>query len=177
MAKVKYQIDPAHSSVQFSVRHMMISNVRGEFRKISGTVTHDPDRLQDSAVEVTIDAASISTGDAQRDTHLKSADFLDVEQFPTITFRSKEITQSGDGGKIRGDLTVHGVTREVVLNVDGPSPEAKDPYGNLRIGASAATKISRNDFGLKWNSALETGGVLVGDELKIEIDVQAIRQN
>jgi polyisoprenoid-binding protein YceI len=176
MAEVKYQIDPTHSSVHFSVRHMMISNVRGEFRKVSGTVTYDPDRPQDSTVEVTIDAASISTGDAQRDTHLRSADFLDVEQFPTITFRSKQITQSGDGGKVRGDLTVHGVIREVVLHVEGPSPEAKDPYGNLRIGASAATKISRNDFGLKWNSALETGGVLVGDELKIEIDAQAIRQ-
>ncbi len=177
MAKVKYQIDPAHSSVHFSIRHMMISNVRGEFSKVSGTVTYDADRPQDSTVEATIDAASISTGDAQRDTHLKSADFLDVEHFPTIAFRSKEITQSGDGGKIRGDLTVHGVIREVVLNVEGPSPEAKDPWGNLRIGASATTKISRNDFGLKWNSALETGGVLIGDELKIDIDVQGVRQN
>ena len=177
MAKIKYQIDPAHSSAQFSVRHMMISNVRGEFTKVSGTITYDPDSPQDSTVEATIDAASISTGDAQRDAHLKSADFLDVEHFPTITFRSKEITKSGDGGKIKGDLTVHGVTREVVLDVEGPSLEVKDPYGNLRIGASATTKISRNDFGLKWNSALETGGVLIGDELKINIDVEAIRQN
>ncbi len=176
MSKIKYQIDPAHSSAHFSVRHMMISNVRGEFSKISGAIIYDSDRPEDSTVEANIDASSISTGDAQRDAHLKSADFLDVEHFPVIIFRSKEITKSGDGGKLKGDLTIHGETREVVLEVEGPSPEAKDPWGNLRIGASAAAKISRNDFGLKWNSALETGGVLVGDELKITIDAQAIRE-
>ena len=176
MSKAKYQIDPAHSSVHFSVRHLMISNVRGEFTKVTGTIVYDAEHPEDSTVEANIDASSINTRDAQRDTHLKSADFLEVEKFAAITFRSTEITRSADGGKIKGDLTVHGVTREVVLDVEGPSPESKDPWGNLRIGASASSKISRGEFGLKWNSALETGGVLVGDELKITIDAEAIRE-
>ncbi|MGC1968539.1 MAG: YceI family protein [Candidatus Acidiferrales bacterium] len=177
MSQVRYQIDPAHSAAHFSVRHMMISNVRGEFTKVSGTILFDAQNPENSSVEVDIDASSITTRDAQRDAHLKGADFLDVEHFPLLTFLSKSITTSEDGGKIRGDLTIHGVTREVVLNVEGPEAEAKDPWGNLKIGGAATTKISRKDFGLSWNAALETGGVLVGDEVKIEIDVQAIRQS
>ncbi|HEV2275596.1 MAG TPA: YceI family protein [Acidobacteriaceae bacterium] len=176
MSLVKYQIDPAHSSAHFSIRHMMISNVRGEFTKVSGVIGYDAEHPENSTVEASIDASSISTTDAQRDAHLKSADFLDVEQFPVLTFRGKKTIPGKDGGKIIGDLTIHGVTREVTLDVEGPEPEAKDPWGNLRIGASATAKISRKEFGLTWNAALETGGVLVGDEVKITIDVQGIRE-
>jgi polyisoprenoid-binding protein YceI len=175
MSQITYEIDPAHSSVHFSVRHMMLSNVRGEFAKLTGTIKYDPDNPSNSSVEVTIDAASISTRDAQRDTHLKSADFLDVEKFPTLTLKSKKITPKSGGGTITGDLTIHGVTREVTLDVEGPTPEAKDPWGKQRIGASATAKLSRKDFGLVWNAALETGGVLVGDEVKMTIDVEAVR--
>jgi polyisoprenoid-binding protein YceI len=177
MSQVKYQIDPAHSAAHFSVRHMMISNVRGEFTKLSGTILYDAQNPENSSVEATIDGSSITTGDAQRDTHLKSADFLDIEHFPSLTFRSKSITKGENGGKVIGDLTIHGVTREIVLNVEGLAPEAKDPWGNFRIGGTATTKVSRKDFGLSWNAALETGGMLVGDDVKIEIDVQAIRQS
>ena len=178
MAKLKYQIDPAHSSAQFSIRHLMISNVRGEFSKLSGAIVYDSEHPEQSSVDVTIDVASISTREAQRDTHLKSGDFFDAEKFPAITFKSKEILkhQSGDL-KLKGDLTIRGVSREVVLDVEGPSPESKDPWGNLRIGASATTKINRKEFDLTWNSALETGGLLVGDEVKITLDIQAIRQS
>jgi polyisoprenoid-binding protein YceI len=170
-----YQIDPAHSSAGFTVRHMMITNVRGGFRKVSGTVVYDAETLANSSVEATIDAA-INTMDDQRDTHLKSADFLDVEKFPTITFKSKKVAASGEGeAKVTGDLTIHGVTREVVLNVEGPTAEGADPWGNKRIGLSATTKIKRSDFGLTWNAVLEAGGMLVGDDLKIEIEISAIR--
>ncbi len=129
-----------------------------------------------STVDATIDATSINTRDDQRDGHLKSADFLDVEKFPTITFHSKQIQpHDGDGGKVTGDLTIHGVTREITLDVEGPDPEIKDPWGKQRVGASATAKLSRKDFGLIWNAALETGGVMVGDEVKITIDVEAVR--
>jgi polyisoprenoid-binding protein YceI len=175
MSQVTYEVDPVHSSVHFSVRHMMLSNVRGEFTKISGTLKLDAQNPANSAVEVTIDASSINTHDAQRDTHLKSADFLDVEKSPSLIFRSEQIVPHQGGGTIKGDLTIRGVTREVTLDVEGPTPEVKDPWGKQRIGASATTKLNRKDFGLTWNSALETGGVLVGDEVKITIDVQAVR--
>lgn len=174
--KTTYKIDPAHSSVQFVVRHMMITNVRGGFSSVNGTVEYDPANTADARVDATIDVATISTLDAQRDTHLKSPDFLDAAQFPTITFKSKKVVPSGDGeAKITGDLTIHGVTREVVLNVEGPTPEGKDPFGNTRVGASASTKIKRSEYGLTWNAALEAGGVLVGDDLKIELEISAIR--
>jgi polyisoprenoid-binding protein YceI len=176
MSKIIYQIDSAHSSAQFTVRHMMISNVRGEFTKLSGGIAYDPADPANSSIDATIDAASINTRDAQRDGHLKSADFFDVEQFPALTFRSKGVAVRDGEGKVTGDLTIHGVTREVVLHVEGPTPEAKDPWGNLRIGATATAKINRKDFGLNWNAALEAGGVLVGEEVKITIDVEAIRQ-
>lgn len=175
MPQITYEIDPAHSSVHFSVRHMMLSNIRGEFTKMSGTIKFDPDNPSNSSVETIIDAASINTRDAQRDTHLKSADFLEAEKFPALTFRSTQITPHSDGGKVTGDLTIHGVSRLITLDVEGPTPEMKDPWGKQRIGASATTKLSRKDFGLVWNAALETGGVLVGDEVKITIDVEAVR--
>jgi polyisoprenoid-binding protein YceI len=176
MSQVTYQIDPAHSAAHFSVRHMMISNVRGEFTKVSGTVQYDAANPANSSVEALIETASINTCEPQRDTHLKSADFFDVEKFPEIAFRSKSVA-AGDGElQVKGDLTIHGVTREVALTVEGPTPEAKDPWGNQRIGASATTKINRKDFGLGWNVVLEAGGVLVGEEIKISIDLEAVRQ-
>jgi polyisoprenoid-binding protein YceI len=176
MSQVKYQIDSAHSSAHFSVRHMMISNVRGEFTKLSGTIIYDSENPANSRIDAVIDAASISTREAQRDTHLKSADFLDVEKFPTIAFQGKEISGLGTEWRVKGNLTIHGVTQLVTLDVEGPTPETKDPWGNQRIGASVTAKMYRKDFGLTWNSTLEAGGVLIGDEVKITIDLEAIRQ-
>ena len=173
--KTTWKIDPAHSSAHFIIRHMMITNVRGGFSAVQGTVVYDPDDLSSSSIDVTIDKKSLSTGDATRDTHLKSPDFLDVEKYPTITFKSEKITKDGDGLKVVGDLTIHGVTREVALNVEGPTGEQKDPYGNIRVGASATTKIKRSDFGLTWNAALETGGIMLGDDLKLELEVSLIK--
>jgi polyisoprenoid-binding protein YceI len=174
--KTTYQIDTAHSGAQFTVRHMMITNVRGGFRKVSGTVVYDAENPSASTIEADIDAASISTNEDQRDAHLRSADFLDVEKFPTITFRSTSVQPDGDGAfRVAGDLTIHGVTRPVTLAVEGLTPETKDPWGNLRSGASATTKIKRSDFGLTWNAALETGGLVVGDELKIELDLSLVK--
>jgi polyisoprenoid-binding protein YceI len=154
---------------------MMITNVRGGFSGVQGMVVYDPDDLSSSSVDVTIDKNTLSTGDANRDTHVKSAEFLDVENYPSITFKSKKITKDGDGLKIIGDLTLHGVTKEVALNVEGPTDEQKDPWGNIRVGASATTKIKRSDFGLTWNAALETGGIMLGDDLKLEVDVSLIK--
>ena len=173
--KTTWKIDPAHSSAQFVVRHMMITNVRGSFSGVQGTVVYDPADLGSSSVDVTIDKSTLNTGDTNRDTHVKSADFLDVEKHPTIMFKSKKITRDGDDLKVIGDLTVHGVTKEVGLNVDGPTEEQKDPWGNIRVGASATTKIKRSDYGLTWNAALETGGIMLGDDLKIELDVSLIK--
>jgi polyisoprenoid-binding protein YceI len=154
---------------------MMVANVRGEFSKVTGTVVADPDAPQNSRVEAHIDAASIHTRDEQRDTHLKSGDFLDVEKYPEITFVSKKIAGSDGEWKLTGDLTIHGVTREVTLAVEGPAPEMKDPWGNVKSGASAVTKINRKDFGLVWNVGLETGGLLVGDEVTITLEVELLR--
>ena len=174
--KTTYTIDPAHSGAHFTVRHMMITNVRGGFKKVTGTVVHDPENPADSSVQAEIDSASISTNDDQRDAHLRSADFLDVEKFPTITFRSTRVTPEDDGEwKLAGDLTIHGVTRPVVLDLEELGQESKDPWGNFRVGASAKTKIKRSDFGLTWNAALEAGGLLVGDELKIELDLSLVK--
>ena len=172
-----WKIDSSHTSATFSVRHMMVTNVRGEFQKVSGTVQFDAAAPEKSAIDVVIEVASVSTRDAQRDTHLKSADFFDVENHPLMTFKSKSIKAKGAGHyALTGDLTIRGATHEVTLDVEGPSPEHKDPWGMTRIGASASTKIKRSDFGLKWNAALETGGVLVGDEVKIELDVELIKE-
>jgi len=174
---VTYAIDPAHTTVDFRVRHLMVSNVRGEFSGVSGTVVHDPTNPANSKIEAIIDATTIATRDPQRDAHLKSADFLDVEKFPKITFVSTKITPASDGEwKAAGNLTVHGVTKEVTLKVEGPTPESKDPWGNVKIGASATTKINRKDFGLVWNVGLETGGVLVGDEVAIHLELELAKQ-
>ncbi|WP_413612784.1 YceI family protein [Bdellovibrio sp. HCB-110] len=167
-----WQIDTAHSSANFSIKHMMIAKVHGGFEKLSGTLQYDASDVTKSYIEASIDAASINTREAQRDGHLKSADFFDVEKYPTINFKSKKVERDGDDLKVTGDLTIHGVTKEVVLDVEGPSAEMKDPYGNIKIGISATTKIKRKDFGLSWNAALEAGGVLVGDDVAISLDVQ-----
>ena len=174
--KTTYKIDPAHSNAQFTVRHMMITNVRGGFRNVSGTIEYDAANPAESSINAVIDAGTINTNDEKRDEHLKSADFLDVAAYPTITFKSRKIVNAGNGQwKATGDLTIHGVAREVTLDVEGPTGEAKDPYGNTRIGASATTKIKRSDFGVTFNAPVETGGILIGDELKIELDISAIR--
>jgi polyisoprenoid-binding protein YceI len=170
-----WQLDPAHSSVQFSIRHMMISNVRGEFRTFSATATGDPLKPAEASVKATIDAASIDTGDEKRDAHLKNPDFLDVGKYPTITFESTKIEPAGDTGvKVTGNLTLHGVTKEVVLDVEGPVT-VKDPQGNLKAGAHATTKINRQDFGITWSKALDGGGLMVGDEVTITIDLEGVQ--
>lgn len=168
-----YQLDPVHSSVGFSVKHMMIAKVYGAFEKVSGTLVLDKNDIVNASAEAIIDAASINTREPQRDTHLRSPDFFDVEKFPSLTFKSKSVTVSSGGDlKVTGDLTIRGITKQVTLEVEGPSDELKDPYGNLKIGLSATTKIKRKDFGLTWNAALEAGGVLVGDEVTITLDLQ-----
>lgn len=170
-----WNLDPVHSVAEFKVRHMMISNVKGQFTGISGVLNMDESDITRSTVEATIDASTINTREAQRDTHLKSADFFDVEKFPTLNFRSKSVKHAGDGLAVTGDLTIHGVTREVVFTVEGPGAPAKDPWGNIRVGLSAVTKINRKDFGLTWNTTLETGGILVGDEITITLDVEFVK--
>jgi polyisoprenoid-binding protein YceI len=173
----EWKIDPAHSAAHFSVRHLMISNVRGEFTKISGSAVINPVDLAKSTIEVAIDAASINTREPQRDEHLRSADFLDVAKHPTLTFRSKRIETAGpEQLKLAGDLTIHGVTKEVTLDVEGPTPAVKDPWGNVRAGVTGSAKINRKDFGLVWNALTEGGGVLVGDEVKITIEAELIQQ-
>jgi polyisoprenoid-binding protein YceI len=177
MSQVTYTIDPAHSTAGFKVRHLMVANVRGEFSGVTGTVVYDAENPANSKLDATIDASTIHTRDEQRDGHLKSADFLDVEKFPTIRFVSKQAKKVDEGEwRVTGDLTIHGVTKEVVLEVEGPAPEAKDPWGNTRSGASATAKINRTDFGLVWNSALETGGVLVGEEVTISFEIELLRK-
>jgi polyisoprenoid-binding protein YceI len=177
MSQIIYTIDPAHSTAGFKVRHLMVSWVRGEFSGVAGTVVYDPEHPENSRVEATIDVATLHTRDEQRDAHLKSADFFDVEKYPTITFVSKKVEKVGEReGKLMGDLTIHGVTKEVVLDVEGPAPEVKDPWGNIKSGVSAATKIKRSDFGLVWNAPLEAGGVLVGDEVHISLELELLRK-
>jgi polyisoprenoid-binding protein YceI len=174
--KITYQIDPAHTKAHFVVRHMMITNVRGAFSNVTGTVVYDSGNPGSSSIDVSIDVGTIETHEPQRNAHLKSPDFLDAEKFPAISFKSKTIEDAGEGElKVTGDLSIHGVSKEVVLKVEGPTPEGKDPWGNLRIGASATARIKRSDFGLTWNAALETGGVLVGDDVKIELEVSLIK--
>ncbi len=171
-----WNIDPAHSVAEFKVKHMMISNVKGQFTKVSGALSLDQTNVTKSKVEATIDATSIQTGDGQRDGHLKSADFFDVEKYPTLSFKSSRVTSKGEGElSVEGDLAIHGVTRKVVFAVEGPTAPAKDPWGNTRTAISATTKINRKDYGLTWNAALETGGILVGDEVTITLEVQFVR--
>jgi polyisoprenoid-binding protein YceI len=167
-----WDIDPVHSVASFKVRHMMISNVTGEFGKVTGVVNYDPADVTKSTVEATIDAATLTTRVENRDKHLKSPDFFDVEKFPNITFKSKKVEKVADGRlKVTGDLTMKGVTKEVVLDVEGPSAPLNTPQGS-KCGAAATTKINRQDFGVSWNKALEGGGVVVGDEVQIEINLE-----
>ena len=172
-----WTIDPDHSNVGFKVRHLMVSNVRGSFEKNTGTVEINDKDITRSKVEVSIDTNSINTNVQKRDEHLRSADFFDVVKYPAMTFISKKVANAGkDKLKVTGDLTLHGVTKEVVLDVEGPSKESKDPWGNIRRGVTATTKINRKDFGLVWNAALETGGVAVGEEVTITLEIEMIRK-
>jgi len=171
-----WNIDPAHTVAEFKVKHMMIANVKGRFSKVSGVLTLDELDLTNSRVEATIEAASIETHNQQRDGHLKSPDFLDVEKFPSLRFLSTQIKLVRDGEvSVEGDLTITGVTRKVTFDVEGPTPPARDPWGNTRVAISASTKINRKDFGLTWNAALETGGMLVGDHVTITLEAEFVK--
>lgn len=168
-----WEIDPVHSTAQFRVKHMMISNVTGDFGKVTGVITYDPADLGKSTVEATIDATTIDTRNPDRDNHLKSSDFFDAEKFPTITFKSKKFEKAGEGKlKVTGDLTMHGVTKEVVLDVDGPLPEIKDPRGNAKSGATATTKLNRQEFGVSWSKTMDGGGLVVGDDVYVTIELE-----
>ncbi|MBW8878315.1 MAG: YceI family protein [Acidobacteria bacterium] len=173
-----WQLDPAHSSIQFAVKHMMFTTVRGRFKDVKGTIEVDEQNPDRSSVHVEINAASIDTGVADRDTHLRSADFLDVEHYPTITFRSKRfegaLAKEGDEFRVIGDLTIHGTAKEVTLDCTFEG-RGKDPWGGERAGARATTRIDRRDWGLEWNQALEAGGILIGHDVRIEIEVQAVK--
>lgn len=171
---MRWTIDPTHSTAEFSVRHLMITNVRGRFGKLSGVIEYDPEGKAPASIEASIDVSSIDTRDANRDAHLRSPDFFDVEQYPTITFKSRSVTGADGQFAAVGDLTMHGVTREVKLEVEELSRPTKDPWGNQRIGASAHTKINRKDWGLGWNQLLEAGGVAVGEIVKIELEISLV---
>jgi polyisoprenoid-binding protein YceI len=172
-----YQIDSAHTHAQFKVRHLMVSNVKGDFDKVTGTIEYDEANPTASKINIVVDVNSISTREPQRDAHLKSADFFDVEKFPTITFVSTGVVKSGeDSFEVVGNLTIHGVTNTVDLNVEEVTPEVKDPFGLLRRGATAKTTIMRSDFGLHYNSILEAGGVAISDQVHITIDTEFTRQ-
>ncbi len=170
-----WQIDSAHSSIQFTVRHMMISKVRGVFESFSGTIDFDEENPSNSTVDVEIDATSINTREEQRDGHLRSPDFLNVAEYPHLTFKSTRVVPDGaDEGKLYGDLTIRGVTKEVALDVEYAG-KAKSPWGTMSAGFSGSTTINRTDWGLTWNQALETGGILVGDKIKIDIELELIQ--
>ena len=172
-----WQMDPAHSSFQFKIRHLTVSNVKGDFSKFQGVAIIDDQAITHLKVEVAIDAASVNTGHAQRDEHLRGPDFFDVTKYPTITFVSKKVIKTDANRlKVIGDLTIRGLTREITVDVEGPTPEVKDPWGHFRRGATATTKINRRDFGITWNKVLDTGGLVVGDEVEIYIEVELIRK-
>jgi polyisoprenoid-binding protein YceI len=174
---VSWETDVAHSHVGFQVRHMMIANVKGEFGKYKVKVQADPKELAKATVEATIEVSSINTGNAKRDEHLRSPDFFHVAKYPTMTFKSKSVKQTGKGQlKVAGDLTLRGVTRPVTLEVTGLVGPIKDPWGNKKVGFQATTQINRKDFGLTWNKALEAGGVVVGHEVKITIEAELDQQ-
>lgn len=173
--KTTWKVDSAHSNVEFAVRHLMITTVKGRFADVSGEVRSDDNDPAKGEVNVTINATSVDTREPQRDAHLRSADFFDVEKYPTITFRSTRIANAtGDHFTLVGDLTMHGVTREVALDVTSEG-RATDPWGGERAGFTATGKVKRSDFGLTWNQALETGGVLVGDDIRISLDVELVK--
>jgi polyisoprenoid-binding protein YceI len=176
MANENWQVDAAHSTVNLTVRHMVISKVRGRFAKWNANLALDTTDLGKSSVDVQIEAASIDTGVADRDNHLRSPDFLDVQKYPSLTYKSRRVEAlSKDRLRVVGDLTIRNVTREVVLDVEYGG-QGKDPWGNQRVGFTATASLNRKDFGLTWNQALETGGVLVADRVDIEIELQAIKQ-
>jgi polyisoprenoid-binding protein YceI len=171
-----WNIDPNHSTAQFTVRHLAISNVSGNFTKVTGSVVLNEKDLTQSQANAVIDAASVDTRVPDRDKDLRSPNFLDVEKYPTLEFKSKRIVNNGGKLQMIGDLTLHGTTREVTLDVDGPTPELIDPWGNVRRGFSASTTINRKDFGVVWNNTLKTGEAVVGDNVKIQIDVELVKK-
>jgi len=172
-----WQIDPQHTAAGFSIKHLMISTVRGQFKSVTGTVVWDDQDINKSKVDVTIDANTVDTSEPKRDADLKSANFFDVAHYPTITFKSKKIEQVSAGKiKITGDLTIHGVTKEVALNVEGPTGPVKDPWGNTRVAASATTKINRQDYGIKWDNKMDNGGLVVSNDVDITIDLEMIKK-
>ena len=174
----EWTVDPAHSVASFTVKHMMVSTVRGEFGKMTGTASWSKPDYSDAKVDVTIDATTIDTHEPKRDAHLRSPDFFDVQKFPTLTFKSKRVEKAREKGHVTlvGDLTIHGVTKEVAFDVTGPSPEMKTPFGTVAVGAEAKTRINRKDFGLNWNKALEAGGVLVSENVDIDINLELSRK-
>lgn len=176
-AAATYQLDADHSSIQFKIRHLTVSNVTGTFNKFKGSASlegEDPSTLK---AEVTIEAASVDTGHEKRDEHLRNPDFLDTAKYPTITFLSKKVTK-GDPGKLKvvGDLTLHGVTREITVDLEGPTPEIRDPWGNFRRGATGSARIDRRDFGITWNKVLDSGGLVVGNEVTIYVEIEWVRK-
>jgi polyisoprenoid-binding protein YceI len=177
-ANSNWQIDPQHSSAQFSVRHMAISTVRGAFNKVTGTIALDDKDITKSTVDVTIDVTTVDTHEPGRDNDLRSDKFFDVAHYPTMTFKSKKVEQLAPGKlKVTGDLTIRGTTKEVVLDVDGPTAPIKDPWGFQRSAATATTKVNRQDFGVKWNATLDNGGVVVSDDVSITIDVEMVKKD
>jgi polyisoprenoid-binding protein YceI len=172
-----YQLDPVHSSIQFKIRHLTVSNVTGTFNKIKGSATMEGEDPATLKVQVAIEASSVDTGNEKRDQHLKTPDFLDVAKYPTITFVSKKVVK-GDPGKMKitGDLTIHGVTREITVDLEGPTSEVKDPWGGFRRGATGTARIDRRDFGITWNTALDSGGMLVGNEVTIYVEVEWVKK-
>jgi polyisoprenoid-binding protein YceI len=172
-----WRIDPQHSSAQFSVRHLGISTVRGAFSKVTGTIVIDETDITKSTVDVTIDVSTVDTREPNRDNDLRSDKFFDVAHYPSMTFKSKKVEQVAPGKlKVTGDLTIRGTTKEVILDVDGPTAPVNDPGGHQRAAVNATTKINRQDFGVKWNATMDNGGVVVGDDVPITIDVEMLKQ-
>ncbi|WP_164009686.1 YceI family protein [Pyxidicoccus trucidator] len=172
-----WDVDGSHSSAGFTVKHMMVSNVNGSFNVKSGTVNVDEKDITKSTVEAVLDATTVNTANAKRDEHLRAPDFFDTAKYPTITFKSNKVEKAGEGMlKVSGNLTMHGVTKPVVLDVTGPTKESKDPWGNTRTGVQATTKLNRKDFGLTYNAALETGGVAVGEEVTVNLDLSLVKK-
>lgn len=172
-----WNIDADHSNVGFKIRHMMVSNVKGNFGKVVGVVDIDEKDITKSKVEVMVDTASINTGVVKRDDHLKSPDFFDAARYPAMTFVSQQVKKGGNGRlQVHGLLTLHGITKPVILDVEGPTKAFKDPWGNIKRGATATTRINRKDFGLTYNAAIESGGVLVGEEVDIDLEVELVKK-
>jgi polyisoprenoid-binding protein YceI len=171
-----WTVDTSHSAARFTVRHMMVSNLAGQFQKVSGSVKYDGKNLQHATVDATIDATSVNTHDDKRDEHLRGKDFFETDKFPTISFKSKQVTPAKDGSfKILGTLTMHGVSRDVTLEAEPLAPAVKDPWGKTRTGTSASTKINRKDFGISYDKNMDSGGAMVGDDVKITLDIELVK--